>query len=164
MFPGILRKYENCRVEDVIYIKVHIKHTDESPTQSFLDTFANKLGIDNMTELFTYPVRWRKMIIDTSDYSRSKYRITFGEMEFEAELYEISINRKLVHGTDIFEYTLEFMKPASGDLEDKVIVEAYLDYKEENEAGKKVYKPFEVKMELLEKTTEENTEEKEDCF
>lgn len=149
-FLGTLRKYDNFRVEDQIYIKAVIKHRDEGSVQEFLTPFATKLGIDNITPLFTFPVRWKKIVIDTSDYIRNMYRVTYGETEFEARLSEIAVTRKLVEGTDIFEYSIELIKPASGDLEDKVIVEAYLDYKEENDAGKMVYREFDVKMELLE--------------
>jgi len=150
MFLGTLRKYDNFRADELIYVKAVIKHIDESSTQEFLTPFAKKLGIDNIIPLFAFPVRWKKLVLDTSDYIQSKYRINFGDTEFQANLQNIGITRKLVDGSDIFEYSLEFVKQASDDLEDRVIVEAYLDYKEENAAGKMVYKEFEVKLELLE--------------
>ena len=164
IFLGTLRKYDNFRADDLIYVKVLIKHKDESSTQEFLTPFANKLGIDNIIPLFAYPVRWKKLVIDTSDYIQSKYRITFAETEFEANLHGISVTRKLVDGIDIFEYSIDFVKEASDDLEDRVIVEAYLDYKEENEAGKMVYKDFEVKLELLEEKSTAQTDLPDDLF
>jgi len=151
-FLGILKKYESCRIEDDIYVKVLIKHKDEGSVQTFLDPFIKRLGIDNIKNLFDYPVRWKRMVIDTSDYVLSSYKITFGEIDFNAVLHEILITRKLVEGNDIFDYSLVFMKPPSSDeLLDPVIIEAYLNYKEENDAGKRVLKEFDINLELLNK-------------
>lgn len=152
-FTGTLRKYDSFRVDDLIYISAIIKHKNETSTQSFLNSFATKMNAENIKTLFDFPVRWKKLVIDTSDYIQSTYKIVFGETEFKARLSSITITRKLVEGNDIFEYSFEFIKKASADLEDRVIVEAYLDYKEEDNKGKMVYKEFDVKLELLEDIT-----------
>lgn len=149
-FLGTLRKFESFRDEANIYVKIIIKHTSEGAVQEFLTPFATKQNIDNLPPLFTWPVRWKKMVFDTSDFVQNTYRIKFGEVEFEAELNSITVTRKLVNGSDIFDYSLELIKPASEGLEDRVIVEAYLDYKEENDEEKMVRKDFDVNMELLE--------------
>jgi hypothetical protein len=151
-FRGILKKYENIRTENGIYVRMIIRHTNESPNQTFLKPFASKV-IDNVEHLFTFPVRWKKLVIDTSDYINKAYEVNFGEAPtFIANLSEIGITRKLVDGSDIFEYSLHLEKELSTDTLDRLIAEAYLNYKEENEAGKEVLKEFDVKFEIAEKT------------
>ena len=162
-FLGTMRKFESFRNEANIYVKIIIKHISEGAVQEFLTPFAKRQNIENLTPLFLWPVRWKKMVFDTSDFVQNTYRIKFGEVEFEAELNSITVTRKLVNGSDIFDYSLELIKPASEGLEDRVIVEAYLDYKEENAEEKMVYKEFEVTMELLE-VKKSMTEATEDLF
>jgi hypothetical protein len=155
-FLGTLRKYENVRRDNKIFVKVLIKHINEQSVQTFLDSFAKKLGIDNIENLFACPVRWRKSVIDTSDFIKRTYSIDFGELEFVADLQEISITHKLSQGNDIFEYSLLFIKEASKDTQDQLIAEAYLNYKEEDEKGKEKIVDFRVKIELLENVEREN--------
>jgi len=159
-FLGTLKKYETVRIDDEIQVKVLIKHSDEGSVQTFLNSFSKKLGIDNVESLFTYPVRWKKMVLDTSDFIQRTYTITFGEVEFIANLQEISIAHKLNQGSELFDYSLHFTKEASTDLLDKLVAEAYLDYKEENDDGKKVIVEFDVSLELMEGVKQQTEEQK----
>ena len=147
-FSGTLKKYNPVRVEDNLQIHVQIQHIDESSTQTFLNSIRSTLKTDNVVELFTYPVRWDKIRLNVSDFVQKTYNVTFGEFDFTATLEQITVTRKLVDGSDIFDYSLIFMKlPCDND---KVISEAYLNYKEENDKGKKVIMMFDVKLTLLE--------------
>jgi len=154
-FPGILKKYEPFRVENDIFIKLLIKHSSHGSYQSFLKEFSEKLSL-NMEPLFAFPVRWKKIVFDTTDYILKNYRIKFGQADpFIAKLEEISIARKFLNGEDIFDYSLSFSKKASKDILDRLMTEAYLDYKEEDENGKKIVVEFDVKTELLENVQQE---------
>lgn len=151
-FQGVLKKYENIRLDSTMHVRLIIRHINESPNQNFLKPFATKV-VDSIEHLFNYPVRWKKLVIDTSDYVNKAYNVTFGEAPtFVANLYEIGITRKLVDGSDIFEYSFHLEKELSTDKLDLLVAEAYLNYKEEDENGKEVLQEFDVKFEIAEKT------------
>lgn len=155
-FLGVLKKYENVRIDGNVCVKIVIKHINESSIQAFLTPFAKKLGVSKIENLFECPVRWKKMVIDTYDYTKKTYDVTFGQVEFTADLNEIGISRKLVDGTDVFEYSLHLEKDISTDHLDRLVAEAYLNYREENEAGREVFKEFDVRMELSDKKKVDN--------
>ena len=150
-FQGVLKKYENVRLDSTMHVRLIIRHINESPNQTFLKPFAEKV-IDSVEHLFEYPVRWKKLVIDTSDYVNKAYDITFGEAPtFVANLYEIVITRKLSEGSDIFEYSFHLEKELSSDTSDLLIAEAYLNYKEEDDNGKEILQEFDVTFEIAEK-------------
>ena len=152
-FTGILKKFGNFRtVDDVVVVKLSIKHSNEGSVQTFLDSFVKKLAIDGIDNNFTFPVRWKKLVFDVSDFINKTYLVKFDEVEFKADLDEISITHKFANGNELFDYNLSFTKEPSKDNLDLVIAEAYLNYKEENDAGKKEFYDFPVTMELIEKT------------
>ena len=148
-FYGTLKKYENIRVEDAINIRLIIKHVSENSVQNFLDSFEDQVVSTNIKALFEFPVQWKKLVIDASDYIKNAYHIDFGDVEFTARLCEIVITRKYAQGSEVFEYSLVFEKPASEDHIDRLVVEAYLNYKEENAEGRRIIKEFDIKLELL---------------
>lgn len=151
-FLGVLKKYQPFRRNEDgnIFIDILIKHVNHGGVQTFLDSFSTKLGIDNVKPLFEFPVRWEKLVINTSDYVHPAYKVTFEEADFVAELQKIGITQKFVDDGEVFEYSLHFFKEASSDALDRVIAESYLNYKEENPDGKRVVVEFEVNLELLE--------------
>jgi len=157
-FPATLKKYENVRIDDSIHVRVVIKHINEGSVQAFLKPFSKKLGMENIDPIFTFPVRWKKMVIDTSDYIKPNYKVKFEEVEFIAKLMEISVTRKPIDGDDLFEYSLSFDKELSSDITDRLIVEAYLNYKEEDDDGKRLLKKFDVKLEWLQNNQTETEE------
>ena len=153
-FSATLKKYEPVRGENNIFIKIVIKHTNHGEIQTFLNPMSKKLALD-FEQLFTFPVRWKKMVFDTSDYDRKTYNIKFGDVEFVADLDDISITHKFLDGAEIFEYYFGFSKESSKDTLDRLMAEAYLNYKEEDENGKKIAVEFDVTAVLLEKVQQE---------
>jgi len=150
-FSGTLKKYEPVRtIDGDIFIKILIKHSNHGGVQTFLNDFSKKLSLD-LEPLFVFPVRWDKISFSTKDYGRKTYNITFESETFTANLDKISISRKLIDGTDIFDYSMEYSKEPSIDILDKLMVEAYLNYKEEDENGKKHVVEYAIRTELLER-------------
>lgn len=151
-----MTKHLHAKSEDEVLSKVSIKHTNEGDVQNFLDSFEDILGTNNFKQLFTFPVRWKKMVIDTSDYDKNNFIIDFDEIQFNGKLIDISISRKYKNGSDIFEYVLTFSKEV--EHEDIAIVVAYLNRKEEDEDGKKITVEYNVKLELTADTNATPTE------
>ena len=149
-WDGVMTKHLHAHKGEQVLSKVSIKHTNEGDVQSFLDSFEDALGNNNFKQLFKFPVRWKKMAIDTSDYEKNHFRVNFDEIEFDANLVEISITRKVKNGLDVFEYLLTFLKDV--ESEDTSIAVAYLNRKEENEDGKKVIVQYPVKLELTDES------------
>jgi hypothetical protein len=148
-FLGVMTKHTHAYIDNEVFVKIGIKHTDVGDIQTFLSSFEEKLSATNVKSLFEYPVRWKKIVIDTSDYEKNTFLVGFDEIEFDAQLQEIHVTRKNRHGLDSFEYTLHFLKEVGRDNEDSTIAKTYLKYKEENEEGKLVIKEFPVDLELL---------------
>jgi len=150
-FMATLKKYEPVRVESLIFYKILIKHVSHGEMQSFLNDFSKELNLE-LDRLFLSPVRWKKMTLDSSDYVKKHYKISFTEddVHFFADLEEIQINRKWIDDSDVFEYSLVFKKEATSDITDRLVTEAYLNYKEENGDGKMQFIEFEITTELQE--------------
>lgn len=148
-FYGVMTKHTHAFIDNEVFVKIGIKHTNVGDVQSFLSSIEDKLNIKNIKPLFAYPVRWKKLVIDTSDYEKNTFDVSFDEITFQATLNDIQISRKTKDGTDIFEYTLNFRKEVGVDNEDSVTAKTYLKYKEENEDGKMVIKEFPVELTLL---------------
>lgn len=163
-FLGTLKKFENSRIDNVLLIKLTIKHTDEGAVQTFLNPYFEKIAITNTQSIFEYPVIWKKLSFDTSDFVQKTFKVTYGAVSFEAQLKEINVTHKMVEQNDVFDYQFHFTKVPSNDNQDKVIAEAYLNYKEENEDGKEVMMEFDVEMELLDKKDSISDEEVTEVF
>ena len=143
---GILSKFSLAKKGEHVCIVLSIKHTNEGDVQNFIDSFEKELGTDNYTQLFKYPVRWKKLVIDTSDYEKNTFDVEFDEVDFKAKLVEINVSAKRKNGIDVFEYVLNFVKDV--ETEDTTSAYTYLNNKEENEDGKKVLVEYDVKLSL----------------
>jgi len=149
-WDGIMTKHLHGKQDETVYSKVVIKHTNEGDVQSFINSFEKELGTNNYKQLFEFPVRWKKLSIDTSDYTKNYFLVEFDEIDFNAKLVDISISRKNKNGIDVFEYMLTFIKDVENG--DTAIAVSYLNNKEENEDGKKVFVEYSVKLTLTEET------------
>ncbi len=150
-WQGNMTKHQHVYKEEEVFVKFSIKYTSEGDVQDFLKSFQTKVGTDNLTHLFNYPVRWKKMSIDTSEYEKNYFTVGFDEIDFDAQLVDIQISRKFKNGNDLFEYVFTFIKDVGEENEDSVIAKTYLNHKEEDENGKKVVVRYPVLLTLLDK-------------
>jgi len=150
-WQGVMTRHLHAKADEDVYSKVSIKHTNEGDMQSFLNSFEDTLETNNFKQLFTFPVRWKKLGIDTSDYEKNHFIVDFDSVQFTARLVDIAITRKCKNGIDIFEYVLSFMKEVEN--EDTSIAVAYLNRKEEDEDGKKNIVEYDVKLTLTDEKT-----------
>ena len=158
-FQAVMTKYSHVNKENQVFVIVAIKHVSEGDVQSFLDSFEKSVGTDNYKPLFSYPVRWKTIKIDTSDYEKNYFEVGFADFAFDAQLVEIAVVRKNKNGSDIFEYTMTFLKDVGNNNEDAIIASTYLKHKEENEDGKMVIQEFDVDLVLADQKQKLNPED-----
>ena len=147
-WDGVMTKFGHAKKEETVCAVLTLKHTNEGDVQNFLDSFEKELETNNFKQLFEFPVRWKKLAIDTSDYEKNYFNVEFDEIEFNAKLVEISVTRKVKNGIDNFEYQMTFTKEV--ETEDAVAAVTYLNNKEENEEGKMVIVEYPVNLKLVE--------------
>jgi hypothetical protein len=145
-WSGYMTKFGHAKKDETVCVTFTLKHVNEGEIQSFLNSFEKELATNNFKQLFEFPVRWKKLVIDTSDYEKRHFNVEFDEIEFKATLLEISITRKVKNGMDVFEYLLNFAKDV--EVEDATAAVTYLNNKEENEDGKKVLVEYPVTLTL----------------
>jgi len=149
IFPGTLIKHTHFYEENDVFVKFSIKHTSEGDVQSFIDSFEQKIANDSIKSLFNYPIRWKKIVIDTTDYEKCHMNVSFDEVDFDCDLTEIAVSRKIKNGAESFEYVLTFSKDVGLQNEDSAFVKTYLKYKEEDENGKKKIVEFDVNLTVI---------------
>ncbi len=155
-WDGIMTKFGHVKKDEQVFTTFAVKHVNEGEVQSFIDSFEKELETNNYSQLFAFPVRWKKLVIDTSDYEKNNLRVQFDEVNFEATLTEISVTHKVKNGSDVFEYVLTFIKEV--ESEDTVSVVTYLNNKEENDEGKKVFVEYSVNLALSEEQETKSTD------
>lgn len=155
-WDGVMTKFGHAKKDENVCVVLTLKHTNEGDVQNFLDSFEKELETNNFKQLFEFPVRWKKLSIDTSDYDKNYFSVEFDEIEFNAKLVEISVTRKTKNGIDTFDYLMTFIKEV--ETEDAVAAVTYLNNKEENEEGKMVIIQYPVKLSLSEATQKSGPE------
>jgi predicted solute-binding protein len=75
--------------------------------------------------------------------------VSFDEVDFDCDLTEIAVSRKIKNGAESFEYVLTFSKDVGLQNEDSAFVKTYLKYKEEDENGKKKIVEFDVNLTVI---------------
>lgn len=149
-FQGTLSKfaYKN-KGDGPSEVHLLVKHTSEGEIQNFLDDLEKIFNRENIKSLFLVPLHWDKAVINKSGMG-FPVSLTFDEVEFDALLTTITVNRKFKQGVESFEYSMLFEKEVDADNLDKVLVTEYLNTKHENEDGKKVLTMFQVKLKRAE--------------
>jgi hypothetical protein len=162
-FPGIFySKKETRDANNRCMVAITIRHNDKSGgRQTFLDSFTKETGIE-LTQAFNEPINWNKINFKIS--ASLLFSVEFDEMEFEARLTNINVNRRYSKKdeVDVFEYNLVFEKPTSTDTFDSVFSETYLKYTELDHDDKKVIVEFPVSLNLIEKEYEDISSSEED--
>ena len=143
-FTGVLTKIQNKAEEERILSEFEIKHVMEGDQQIFLNSYATKCNQENVDTYFRYPVQWKSITLEAN----YKFKVEFGEVEFEAVLKAIRVTRGFRQGTEYFTYNLVFQKDIEQDLD--LHFASYLNQKEENDVGKKVLIEYSVYLTPLE--------------
>lgn len=150
-FPAILTKHTHYYDADDVFVKLSMKFNNEGDIQTFIDSFDQKVAGGSLKNNFQYPIAWKKIVLDTTDYEKTHMTVEFDEVQFEADLVEIAVNRKLKKGVEVFEYILTFVKDVGEENEDSRFAKTYLKYKEEDENGKKKLVEFDVTLSIAPK-------------
>jgi hypothetical protein len=145
-FPAVLTKHTHFYEEDDVFVKFSIRFINEGDIQTFIDSFDQKVTGGDLKRNFDYPIIWKKIVLDTTDYEKTHFKVQFDEVEFDADLIEIAVNKKSKKGVVTFEYIMTFIKDVGEENEDSRFAKSYLKYKEEDENGKKKLIEFDVTL------------------
>lgn len=144
VFNGTLTKHSHVCKDGKVLVKFSIKHSEVGEVQTFLQPIERELKYNNIMSLFDYEVQWKNLTIDSSDWIKRYFTVEFSDFKFEAFLTEVKITRKHKQGIDTFDYILTFQKESAND--DTLFAQTYLNYKEEDENGKKITIMFDVNL------------------
>lgn len=138
-FTGVLTSIGSKAIDEEVVTTFKIRHIEEGEVQVFLDSYEGKCGVQNIKSLFNCPVAWKSIKIEAG----LKFKVEFDEVEFEALLNSIKVNRSYKKGIEVFTYDLEFQKEMDKDVD--VVFSTYLNQKEEDsETGKRALIKYDV--------------------
>ena len=142
-FQGTLKRYSSKYKADLndVITEFTIQHIDKHDSQSFLDTYASKCNVDNISQLFAAPVQWKSIAITTD----TKFDLDFDGVEIDnVKLKEIKVRRRYETKalSDAYTYDLVF-EQISANENDRAL-SACLNAKEEDEDGKKQFIQYTV--------------------
>ncbi len=105
-FEGVLTKIGSKAIDEEIVLNFTIRHIAEGEVQHFLQSYESKTVAENVNHLFSTPVAWKNISIE----SNISFKVEFDEIEFEARLEEIKVARSFKKGSEFFTYNLMFSK------------------------------------------------------
>lgn len=130
--------------EEEVVMQFTVKHVSEGENQIFLQSYADKCKQENIDSLFRYPVQWKQINIEAA----YRFKMEFDEVEHECILRNIKVSRSHKQGSEFFTYQLEFEKDYDSNA-DRLFI-SYLNQKEMNETGKKVFIEYSTYLTPLE--------------
>lgn len=145
-FKGTLTKCSHFSKDNNVLVKFTVKHSEIGQVQFFLESIEKELKHKNIMSLFDYEVQWKSITLDASDWIKNYFVLDFDESQFDARLTEIKITRKSKQGSDHFDYIMTFQKELGANNQDSIFAKTYLNYKEEDENGKKIVILFDVNL------------------
>ena len=160
-FPAVLTKHTHFYDHDDVFVKFSIRFLNEGDIQNFLTPFDQKIAGGDLQKAFDYPICWKNIAIDTTNYEKTHFKVEFDEVEFDADLVSIAVSRAFKKGVEVYTYVLTFIKEVGEANEDSLFAKTYLKYKETDENGKKKLVEFPVTLTIKPIT---NTESSGDLF
>ncbi len=133
--------------------KLSSKKKDESVVQEFVLTYSSEEGVQNflqsLDDSFETSLR-HPFTSDRIEWKRISFEIAvplleikFDSLKMNAMLFGINVTRKVIPEGESFKYDLIFHKNHDPDT-DSVFAITYLNRKEENDEGKKVFLEYET--------------------
>ncbi len=139
MFTGYLSKFGAKMVDSDVVMEFVITHVSKNePDQTFLNNFSEEFN-NNINKCMTYP-EWDNIKFT----SVLPLDIKFDVMEMQATLQAIKITQKETAEDVIVKYDLTFQKKQEEGTDTHFAT--YLNYKEEDEEGKKHLVEYDVEM------------------
>ena len=126
--------------------EIVIKVIEQGEIQTFLKDYSDLLGNNDIQDLFSNPIVWKNITIETGYL----FDVTFDELTFQAELKEIKVSKSYKQGEVFFTYQLVFKKDL--DAEADLILPSFLNQKELNEDEKKVLVVYNIGLDPIRKT------------
>ena len=116
-----------------------LKHESIGELQTFLNSYQlNCDGVENVAELFRYPVKWKSMSLNAS----TEFSIEIENLNFRGKLREIKLSTVYKNGLDVFTYQLVFETALEPEqLKD---LGSMVNYKVVNDKGNKVLMNFRI--------------------
>ncbi len=150
-FMGMMTKWA-VKGYPIADVKMTIKHTCEGEIQNFLENMEKEFNLENIASLFSGKVLWDKIIL--ANDINFPVTVEFDEVEFDANLVSITVNRKMKEGSESYDYMMVFQKEVSADNSDVVLQTEYLNRKDEDDNGKMKLTAFQVKVRKQDKKDE----------
>jgi len=139
MFPGYLSKFGAKMVDSDVVMEFVITHVSKNePDQNFLNNFSEEFN-NNVNRCMTYP-EWDNIKFTTV----IPLDVKFDVMEMQATLQTIKITQKETAEDVIVKYDLTFQKKQEEGADTHFAT--YLNYKEEDDEGKKHLVEYDVEM------------------
>lgn len=157
-FDGVLKKYSTKYKADIndVVTTFTIQHVSMYDSQNFLDAYAKKYELENITPLFYEPVHWHNITLSADQI----LDLDFDGIQIDGvRLKEIKVRRKYNKKSmcDHFTYDLVFEQTSAQD-NDRTF-SACLNAKEEDaDSGKKKLIQYAVNLDAVVETTDSASE------
>ncbi len=145
-FKSRLSKLSSKKEDESVVQEFVLTHVSEEAVQGFLAPLDEAYELSLRHAFISDKIEWKRIIFDVRI---PMLGVKFDELEMNATLVGINVSRKTVKADktgkvgEIFKYDLIFHKNHNPDI-DSVFAITYLNRKEEDEKGKKVFLEYDT--------------------
>lgn len=147
-------KYFQARLTQIGYKTIEgdtrtqftLQHIAEGDVQVFLNSFAKRMNLENVSECTSHPIAWANLKFKFA----IPMDISFDAYDFQARLDAIAVTRKEATSNQVEKcvYSLIFSKTPDIDLDSQI--KEFLNAKEEDENGKQRFVFFDALLKPIE--------------
>ena len=140
LFKSRLSKLSSKKMDDQVVQEFVLTYVSTDVVQLFLQSLDETYELSLRHPFISNNINWKKISFDV--------RIPFLQVKFDAltmvaTLVGVNVSRKVMKDGEIFKYELVFHKEHDPEI-DSVFAITYLNRKEEDDSGKKVFLEYET--------------------
>jgi len=140
LFKSRLSKLSSKKMDDQVVQEFVLTYVSTDVVQLFLQSLDETYELNLRHPFISNNINWKKISFDV--------RIPFLQVKFDAltmvaTLVGVNVSRKVMKDGEIFKYELVFHKEHDPEI-DSVFAITYLNRKEEDDSGKKVFLEYET--------------------
>lgn len=141
-FKSRLSKLSSKKKDDQVVQEFVLTYTSTETVQTFLSSLDEAYDLCLRHPFISVDINWKKIYYDI----RIPFlQINFDELKMGAVLIGINVSRKVMRKEEVFKYELIFNKEHNPEI-DSVFAITYLNRKEENEKGVKVFLEYDTNI------------------
>ncbi len=139
-FKSRLSKLSSKKKEEEVVQEFVLTYVSEEPVQLFLESLDESCNLSLRHPFTSEKINWKRILFDVRV---PLLEVRFDELKMNAMLFGINVSRKEIKDGEIFKYDLIFHKNHNPDI-DSVFAITYLNRREEDEKGKKVFLEYDT--------------------